>query len=137
MTVVTADNLNSVMEFDRVIRVAADGTVSDSPESPYVELSYYKGDDEKWHEEFNVAAGWELLKGFTGQYGYNGPCMHVSEYIGGGLARHILETPGDYVAVTVESFCGYTEDHCTEDAGCDCAPEGWAVAFKPATTEGN
>jgi len=128
---VTADNLNAVMEFDHVIRVNEDGTVIDSPDSPYMEVSMYKGDDGEWHDDFQLPEGWQLMTGYSGQHGYSGPVMHVSEYIGGGMARDILTTPGDYVVMAVECDCGYTEEYCTEDSGCDCEPAGWVVAFKP------
>jgi hypothetical protein len=131
---VTADNLNQVMEFDHVVEVHADGSVTDSEESPYFELSYYLTDPETglWEFQSSIPEGWELMTGYTGQYGYNGPCMHASEYIGGRMARDILETPGLYVALIVESDCGYTEEHCNDEDGCQCEPEGWAVAYKPA-----
>lgn len=45
---------------------------------------------------------WEALTGWTGQHGYNGPVMHQSEFLGGGLAQHVLDTPGVYVVVAVE-----------------------------------
>ena len=131
---VTADNLNEVMEFDHVIEVHADGTVTDSEESPYFDLTYYLTDAETglWELETSIPEGWSLMSGYTGQYGYNGPCMHQSEYIGGGMARDILETPGLYVALIVRSDCGHTEEFCNEEDGCQCEPESWAVAHKPA-----
>lgn len=133
---VTADNLNSVMEFGHVIRVSSDGTVTDSPESPYMEASQTQGDDGRWHEETSLPDGWSLMRGYSGQHGYSGPYMHSSEYIGGGMARHILETPGDYVALVVSTLCNYGEDtDCTEESGCECEPDSWAVAFKPLEDE--
>jgi len=133
---VTVDNLNNVMDFYHVIRVHADGTVTDSPESPYLDEAVrsvlVNADTWEWEDEINLPEGWTLLSGFTGQYSYNGPVMHVSEYIGGGLARYILETPGDYVALPMESDCGYTQEFCSEESGCDCEPAGWVVATKPA-----
>ena len=147
---VTPDNLNSVMEFDHVIRVNADGTVSDSPLDPYFDLHVVEVTEGTWVDEFSIPEGWQLLRGFTGQYAYSGPVMHSSEFIGGGMARHILETPGDYVALVVESedlhhwqvstFTGTkTCERCgllpldDEDmeSTCQGEPAGWAVAFKP------
>jgi hypothetical protein len=129
---VTPENLNSVMEFGHMIRVNVDGTVIDSPDRPYMEVSTYKGDDGEWHDDFQLPEGWKLMSGYTGQYSYNGPVMHPSEYIGGRMATDILETPGDYVALVQESDCGGTEENCDADSGCDCEPGGWVVAFKPA-----
>jgi hypothetical protein len=63
------------------------------------------------------AQGWELVSGWTGQYGYSGPIMHPSEFIGGALEQHIRETPGYWVAVAVE--------------GDDYEPAaGWALAYR-------
>jgi hypothetical protein len=68
------------------------------------------------------AYGWEPVSGFSGQYAYRGPIMHASERIGGGLARHILATPGDYAVATVDDL----------DTG---EPSGWVVLYRePAPT---
>lgn len=129
---VTAENLNYVMSFDHVIRVNEDGTVSDVEESYYFDVRTYKGDDEVWTTEYVLPEGWTVMNGYSGQQGYAGPDMHQSEYISGGMARDILATPGLYVALTVEADCGYTEDGCDEESGCNCEPESWVVATKPA-----
>jgi hypothetical protein len=129
---VTAENLNHIMEFGHVIRVNVDGSVSDSPLDPYISLYCNLTSEDHWEDEFSIPEGWQLMKGYSGQYGYAGPVMHASEFIGGGMARDILATPGDYVALSVESFCDYAEEHCIEDSGCNCEPAGWSVAFKPA-----
>lgn len=150
---VSTEELNNVMEFEHVIRVHNDGTVSDSPYSVGSQDAYFDLTvTEDGTDQFDMSEGWELLTGFTGQYGYNGPVMHSSEYIGGGLAQHILETPGDYVVLEVSSYssehewqlstftgtktcavCGLlpldaedAESFCRDDS-----PAGWAVAFKP------
>lgn len=74
------------------------------------------------HESDMVAdvkrQGWELLTGWTGQYGYNGPIMHASEYFGGSLREHVLSVPGTYVLVVVA--CEFDED----------GDAGWAIARK-------
>lgn len=99
--------LSEIMDFDHVIMVTAHGTVTDdTPNAPHApELS----DDADGIESTGYAS-WELMTGYTGQYGYHGPMMHSSEYIGGRMARDILSTPGYYVSV-------YTPDM-----------ESWAVA---------
>lgn len=105
---VTADTLNDVMPLDHVIRVHEDGTVS-HPRGEYApELvnvldaeGYSLPDsDAELHRQAR-ADGWELETGWTGQYGYNGPGMHESEYVGGYLADHILAAPGLWVAVPI------------------------------------
>jgi hypothetical protein len=55
---------------------------------------------------------WELLDGYSGQYGYSGPVMHPSEFIGGGMARDILATPGTYVAVAAYYSAEFTHETC-------------------------
>jgi hypothetical protein len=119
---VTPDTLNSVMEFDHVIEVHADGTVSDAP-----------GIRELWapeltNERLDMAApGWSLLSGYTGQQG-GGNIMHNSEFIGGQLARDILAAPGYYVAIVANWLT--EEDEEGEDVEGSDTVEGWAVAFK-------
>lgn len=117
-------DLNSVMETDHVIRVHDDGTVSEPAGEVWApELHALSYEDGSHTAETDpdlcrqaADAGWALESGWTGQHGYNGPCMHASEFIGGGLATHILATPGYWVAVLVN-----------EDDG---DPESWAVAYR-------
>ena len=131
---VTAENLNNVMEFDHVIEVKADGTVADVEESFYFDVTTYQqeGQEGHWETSYDLPEGWHVMNGYSGQHGYSGPDMHRSEYIGGRMARDILETPGLYVALVVEANCGYMEDGCNEEDGCYCEPDGWVVATKPA-----
>jgi hypothetical protein len=103
--------LNGLMEFDQVIRVHAGGLITiahdHAPELHDGELDQLPDGD------------WSLFThGYSGQYSYSGPIMHQSEYIGGALARDILETPGLYVALV-----DYPLD--------DSEPEGWAIATIP------
>lgn len=97
--------LNEVMEFDHVVRVHEDGSVTDEPNVWAPDL----------HDGELEGSEWELLDGYSGQDRYSGPIMHSSEFIGGGMADDILSTPGVYVALV---------DYPTDDDD----PEGWAVA---------
>lgn len=139
--------LNELMSFEHVIRVAEDGTITEPGFSIYAELFV----DSEGEDNFYLEAGWKLLEGFTGQYSYNGPVMHSSEFIGGGLERHIRETPGYYVALVVDGTEKHSwgESRFTGNVSCsncgtipldeddlegECTsqePAGWAVAFKP------
>lgn len=123
---ITADTLNDVMEFDSVIRVNTDLTVTTEFLTVYApDLYDYANDASVSDEDLDVSAkaqGWTLLRGFTGQYSYSGPLMHESEYIGGGLADHILSHPGFYVAVAVETL--------NADGELQDQPAGWAVAYR-------
>lgn len=122
--------LNDIMEFDHIIRVAEDGTITE-PRDIYGYFDLNVAMDGT--DQFEMSDGWELLQGFTGQYSYNGPVMHPSEFIGGGLERHIRETPGYYVALVVNGSCDYDgTTECDVEHGCECEPAGWAVAFKPS-----
>ena len=105
--------LNDIMEFDHVIQVHEDGSVTDGPSGVYApEIS--------WPDVDVTGQGWQLLDRYSGQYGYSGPVMHPSEYIGGRMERDILAEPGVYVAVVVDEV-GDGDDAQT-------VPVGWAVA---------
>lgn len=115
----TRDTLNGVMEFDHVIQVHPDGTVSDRPDMYAPEL----------FDDVLSDSSWTLLNGYSGQYGYTGPVMHNSEFIGGTLANDILAAPGIYVAIV---SC-YSESLGDDDETIDgTITEGWAIAFKPS-----
>ena len=103
---VTAATLNAVMEFERVIQVHADGSVTTVGNVIWAP-DLYDGD--------LSGDGWELMTGYSGQHAYNGPIMHNSEFIGGRMAEDILSTPGVYVALVNGTLS-------------DDEPEGWAVA---------
>lgn len=105
--------LSYLMDFDHPIVIGEDGTVTDGPTSLYApDLFDGELDSDKW----------EMMNGYSGQDSYAGPVMHDSEFIGGGMARDILGTPGTYVAVV---GC-WSPDEDDEDD--EYAIEGWAVA---------
>ena len=126
---ITADTLSEEMEFDYIIYSHGDGTISDV--NPYVSLwgpdiFTIEREDGTWTEE-DVEGPWSLLTGFSGQHAYSGGHMHASEYIGGGLARHILETPGFYMAAVVVPIPLERDDYWYDEDG-DQA-DSWAVAY--------
>lgn len=120
--------LNEIMSFDHVIEVRADGTIS-RPGGIYAPEIYVGTDadgqilasDEAVMLEGVKSQGWELLTGYTGQHGYNGPVMHPSESIGNRMERDILTEPGLYVALVVEVL---------NDDDTDNEPAGWVVAHR-------
>ena len=112
---VTAEELDAALSDYAVIYSHGDGTISDVSGVHAPEYDTEGGTDPA------DPAGWDMLRGYTGQWGYNGPVMHASEYVGGALARDILDTPGTYTVV-------YVSDLADLDAG----PYGWAVAHIPA-----
>lgn len=107
---VTPDTLNSLVEFDCPFKVLGNGTIESA--NDYYAPEVY--DD-------SVESPWSLLSGYTGQYGYNGPTMHPSEYLGGRMAVDILGRPGIYVIVEMRD-----EDGSYPDGD----PIGWAVAYR-------
>lgn len=121
------DWLNSMLEFDHVIRVNPDLTIDDHP-TPHIyapesvigtdDNGQISDADEKVWLNYLASQGWEALDGWSSQYGYSGPIMHPSEYIGGYLAEYILDHPGLYVVTSVE-----TMDDSEEAAG-------WVVLFR-------
>jgi hypothetical protein len=122
------DKLNDVMEFDHVVQVGEGGAVTDAEGVYAPELHMETDDDgqildahERDYIEQARRQGWQLLTGWTGQYGYRGPVMHSSEFVGGALAEHILETPGTYVVTAVET---------------DDEPAGWVVAYREPSDSG-
>jgi hypothetical protein len=121
MQQVTRDNLRNVMDFDHVIEVHEDGTVTDAASAIWApEVSVVGGDYRNPAIDAQSGRVWSLMTGYSGQYLYHGPIMHDSEYIGGRMADDILSEPGVYVAVVVSDNDAATEDE-TPDAG-------WAVA---------
>lgn len=90
----------SDVEIDHPFRVGADGVVSDAGMQIHGPSVYEEGlsvmiEDPAWEA---------YSQGYTGQYGYNGPVMHPSEYMGGRLESDILADPGVYVVTTVSSL---------------------------------
>lgn len=104
------------VEFDSPFRVGHSGRIYDRVEGVYApEVFHSETDDVEI-----VSSDWEAFSaGYTGQWGYNGPVMHQSEYLGGALADDILSTPGVYVVCTVEVL--------PSDDDPDPFPAGWIV----------
>ncbi len=106
-------DLSDRMDFDHVIEVTEDGDIIDRPDIYAPNLYDGEVDDDAW----------TLLDGYSGQYRYSGPIMHNSEFIGGAMARDILDTPGVYVALV----CYWPEED-ADDEDIEDNIEGWAVA---------
>lgn len=107
------------VEFDCPFRVGHSGRVYDRVESVYAPEVY--NSDETDVEI--LSDDWEAFSaGYTGQWGYNGPVMHQSEFIGGALADDILSSPGMYVVCTVEVL--------PSDDDPEPLPAGWIVLRK-------
>lgn len=132
-------DLNTLMEFDHVIRVIHIGD-SEQPEVIVIDAGGYSpelymdldsdgqllpGSDAELNRQAN-SAGWDLMRGYTGQYGYDGPVMHASEFIGGYLEDAILAQPGLYVVTEPR---GLAPDNLPEDVRDEIEQDGigWVV----------
>ena len=60
-----------------------------------------------------VLPDWTPLAGHSGQHGYSGPVMHLSETLSGGLEDAVMDTAGVYVTITVDDDEEY-ENHLGE-----------------------
>ena len=104
----THAELQTIAEFDHPFTVAIDGALLDAVGVYAPEVYHSETDDVEVSDP-----RWTALTGYTGQHAYSGAVMHASEYLGGGLARDILATPGTYVVTSVGVH--------------DEEPAGWAV----------
>ncbi len=106
-------------EFDFTYRINADGNITEARDEYSPEVSHDPGND------VCVESGWDVLTGFTGQYGYNGAVMHPSEQWGDWAVNALREQASDSDVV----FC--IVEVRDEDGGFpDGDPIGWAVAYK-------
>ena len=120
----TAEDLETAMDFDHVILVNSRRELETKTGLYAPDLSQYESADGVWTEELESSGDWKLLGGFSGQDRYSGPMMHASETISGGLASHILDNPGFYVALV---------PFCTDRDGNQVDADSWAVAYMPLT----
>lgn len=113
--------LNDIMEFDHVVIVHKDGSITDAPRDQREYWAPELYDDELTGE------GWDFFThGYSGQDRYSGPIMHNSEYIGGRLEQDIRSTPGTYVAL-VSYYSADADGNVNEN---ETYAEGWAIARK-------
>lgn len=126
------ETLNDLMEFDHVVQVHEDGTVTDDVRGVYAPELFVDitedgdmlPDSERDMVEYARDQDWSLEQGWTGQYSYHGAFFSNAEYVGGALEEYILSTPGYWVAVVPTTW---------GPDGDDPAPDGWVLAFRPVT----
>lgn len=121
--------LNDLMDFEHVVEVHPDGSVTDGPSGLYApEVSVDLDADGQMislnPNDIHIDGGWSLLNGYSGQDRYPGPIMDDAEFIGGGMERDIRSTPGIYVAVVVSGIRPDGSSSLDDDI------VGWAVARK-------
>jgi hypothetical protein len=122
----TRDDLDSRMEWDSFYRIVNGELirVDEYPCPSVYWISETSSIDGKSHVEIDGTApdGYTmtLLNGFSGQYSYNGPVMHPSEYVGGGLASFMLENMSS-------EGCLYAITEIVDIDDLYSCPEGWAI----------
>lgn len=105
----------NALDFDHPFTIV-DGEVSDAPGDIYAPDVYHDDVD-----DVDIQGdGWSALTGMTGQYSYHGAVMHPSEFIGGGIARALVE---DFDAGTV--FVVVVVGDLDDDE-----PVGWAILYR-------
>lgn len=122
--------LASIADFDHVFAVLGEGNVTELDDPVFDEVEHpaglYAPEAVDVGPNATELDGWKLpLSGLTGQHGYDGPWLHNSELIAGGVAERVLSMPGYWVAI----YATYTED------GEDDIIDGWTMAYKPFTEE--
>lgn len=129
-----------MMEIDHVVRVHLDGTVTDNdtqgvyaPEvsceysGPFADAQISDAQERDMIDFVKRDTGWALLTGWSRGGGL--AIMHPSEFIGGQLADHVRETPGYWVAVSVELHPG-EDDPEYKDGNGESDTAGWALAYR-------
>lgn len=72
---------------------------------------------------------WDNLSSqYTGQHGAPNS-MHDSEYLGGGMAEEIANTPGEYAMPYITWYCE-TDCECEDDESHDQDIEGWLILHR-------
>jgi hypothetical protein len=115
------------LEFDTVFTLHADGTIVPT-HGTYAPQAYIAESDGDCGDHV-LPDGWKwATRGMSAQWGYSGPVMHASEYIGdaiaGELHRWTEDGPQLYAIIEV----GYQN----EDGEFDETPAGWAIVRKDA-----
>ena len=128
----TRENLSEIASNYGAFAVLQDSYVV--PVSLYVpEATYYVDKNGSQVGETEIPNGWEAVSGYSGQHGYSGPDMHPSEYLGGGMARDVLEDVGAiYATQTLSALPNWdADDEETETVMMDA--DGWILLkFKTA-----
>jgi hypothetical protein len=116
-----AMTLSGIMDFDRVIEVLSNGSITDD--------NIDTGHSEFWAPvltdgklECYLGTEWVLFGASGDMSGDH--IMNPAEFIGGHNADHIVSHPGFYVAILANHTCN---DECEEK--CDDV-EGWALAMR-------
>lgn len=109
------------LDFDHPFTIDVNGDVQDVPNEWAPNVCHSETDDIEIDDP-----AWEgAIEGCTGQYSYTGHVMHSSEFIGGSLARYIIDTndAGTVFAIVAVEVTPDDEDEEPE-------PAGWTIVRK-------
>lgn len=115
-------------EFDRVYLIDAEGRITEPEGAPMPPDIW---DDPRG--DVSVEGEWDVLRGFTGQYGYRGAVMHPSEQWGEWAVAELTrlaagsDDPVLFVVLEVPEADGRYPDG---------DPIGWVVAHRDRTEGG-
>ena len=131
------DALAKIAEFDHVFCVDVHGNVFEPSYKGYYSPDALDVDPNATTLRYGNEE-WQLpLSGLTGQDRYNGPWLHNSEVIPGGVAEVVLSMPGYWVAIYGQHSPEYVdcpfgqEDHDDGNCHCETIIEGWTMAHIP------
>jgi hypothetical protein len=143
------DALQRIADFDHIFAVLPGGDVlnvyAGLDLGLYLNAPSHAPDAYEPDKYATTLDGWQLpLSGLTGQYGYNGPWLHASEQIPGGVAEAVLSKPGYWVAIYDTYDCTWDTHPEYVDApysNCEANPDhcettysGWTFAYRPSAT---
>lgn len=125
--IVTAEELNTSVEFNSPFIVNEDGTVMMSDNSaPDEVIGGYETDEGAYVHELYVDGNWvPWSHGYTGQDRYSGPILHNSEQLSGRMAEDLLSEPGEYCICEVSWENNYEPEDINYDDPLEV--EGWVV----------
>ena len=122
-------------EYGVAFLVQPDGQFEQMDESAHYSLHWHgvdeQGRDILKDEDDGDVTDWEIATGMTGQYGYNGPLMHESEYFGEGVLASLMEDRTEPLVVALAVVGDYSDeafaDEDSEDLG---APFSWVILYR-------
>ena len=124
--IITAEELNTSVEFNIPFTINADGTVMMNDNvAPDEVLGGYTNRTGDYVYGLYVDGNWvPWSHGYTGQDRYSGPVLHNSEQLSGRIAEDLLNEPGEYCLCEVG--WEYDEHDLEYDDG-ELYYEGWVV----------
>ena len=135
--------LTHQVDFDHAFGIDKTGTHVELPRDHPDAQTYFESiehindpegpNGERWD---GVPEGWEVVTGFTGQYGYDGGLVHPSEFPGGGMEAHVRENPGLYALVhPYDGDAPDQDDPDYDEDTYDPFVDGWALLHKTTDDE--